>query len=143
MKKGSEIQGTIEKILFPNKGVLYVDDTQVRVKNAIPGQKVSAVIRKKRGSHYDAQLIEVLERSDIEEAAETCPHAGVCGGCLYSGVRYEEEQKIKEQQVRELLESVMPEENTLPMLPLAGSPVRWDIAIRWNSPSVMRSKAVR
>ena len=124
MKKGSEIQGTIEKILFPNKGVLYVDDTQVRVKNAIPGQKVSAVIRKKRGSHYDAQLIEVLERSDIEEAAETCPHTGVCGGCLYSGVRYEEEQKIKEQQVRELLESVMPEGNTLPMLPLAGSPVR-------------------
>ena len=124
MKKGSEIQGTIEKILFPNKGVMYVDDTQVRVKNAIPGQKISAVVKKKRGSHYDAQLIEVLERSGIEDAAETCPHAGVCGGCLYSGVRYEEEQRIKEQQVRELLESVMPEGKALPMLPLAGSPVR-------------------
>ena len=125
MKKGSEIQGTIKKILFPNKGIAYVDGVQVRIKNAIPGQKVSAVVKKKRGTHYEAQLIEVLENSGFEDASERCAHAGSCGGCLYSGFRYSEELKIKEEQVRELLVPEMPEGKALPMLPIVGSPVRF------------------
>ena len=41
-------EGIVEKIKFPNKGIVKVEDSDVTVKNTIPGQKVSFVINKKR-----------------------------------------------------------------------------------------------
>ena len=42
MKKGQVLEGTIEKVEFPNKGVVTVaeEGKSVIVKNGIPGQKV-------------------------------------------------------------------------------------------------------
>ena len=40
MKKGEIVEGVIERIQFPNKGIMSVEDTKVIVKNTIPGQKV-------------------------------------------------------------------------------------------------------
>ena len=36
MKKGDIYEGTVEKIEFPNKGILHIDGERVVVKNAIP-----------------------------------------------------------------------------------------------------------
>ena len=41
MKKGEIYEGVIEKVEFPNKGFVWVDDQKVIVKNGIPGQKVT------------------------------------------------------------------------------------------------------
>ena len=49
MKKGQIIEGVIERVDFPNKGIIRTEDgRQVIVKNTIPGQKVSASINKIR-----------------------------------------------------------------------------------------------
>ena len=48
MKKGDICEAVVEKIDFPNKGILHVDGERVIVKNAVPGQKVRFVINKKR-----------------------------------------------------------------------------------------------
>ncbi len=48
MKKGEIYEGVIEKVEFPNKGFVWVDDQKVIVKNGIPGQKVRFMINKKR-----------------------------------------------------------------------------------------------
>ena len=48
MKKGDIYEGTVEKIEFPNKGILHIDGERVVVKNAIPGQKIQCVITKRR-----------------------------------------------------------------------------------------------
>ena len=46
MKKGQIVEGIIERVDFPNKGILRAEDgTRVIVKNAIMGQKVSAAVR--------------------------------------------------------------------------------------------------
>ena len=44
MKKGDICEAVVEKIDFPNKGILHVDGERVIVKNAVPGQKVRFVI---------------------------------------------------------------------------------------------------
>ena len=47
MKKGQIVEGIIERVDFPNKGILRAEDgTRVIVKNAIMGQKVSAAVNK-------------------------------------------------------------------------------------------------
>ena len=53
MKKGQVLEGTIEKVEFPNKGVVTVaeEGKSVIVKNGIPGQKVKFCVNKfKRGN---------------------------------------------------------------------------------------------
>ena len=48
MKKGEIYEGVIEKVDFPNKGYVFVEDQKVLIKNGIPGQKVRFMIQKKR-----------------------------------------------------------------------------------------------
>ena len=90
MKKGDICEAVVEKIDFPNKGILHVDGERVIVKNAVPGQKVRFVINKKRKGKCEGRLLEVVEHSPIEQPDRACPHGGICGGCLYQGLPYEE-----------------------------------------------------
>ena len=106
MKKGDRVSGVIERIDFPNKGIMNVDEERLVVKNALPGQKVLAAVTKKRKGKGEGRLLEVLERSPLETVEHPCRHFGVCGGCLYQTIPYEEQLKIKEAQVRRLLDEV-------------------------------------
>ncbi|MBS6644197.1 MAG: 23S rRNA (uracil(1939)-C(5))-methyltransferase RlmD [Clostridiaceae bacterium] len=109
MKKGEIYEGIVEKIEFPNKGILTVDGEKVVVKHAITGQKISFVVSKKRKGKCEGRLLEVLEKSPAESAENPCPHAGICGGCGYQTLSYEEQLKIKEEQVKDLIDSVCDE----------------------------------
>ena len=67
MKKGQIVEGIIERVDFPNKGILRAEDgTRVIVKNAIMGQKVSAAVNKVRKGKCEGRLLEVLEKSALE-----------------------------------------------------------------------------
>lgn len=107
MKKGDIHEGIVERIEFPNKGILDLGGERVVVKNAIPGQKIQCVITKKRKGKSEARVLNILEPSPMERHEGICPHFGVCGGCIYQSLPYEEQLKIKEEQVKSLLDSVV------------------------------------
>ena len=75
-KKGDIYEGTVEKIEFPNKGILHIDGERVVVKNAIPGQKIQCVITKRRKGKSEARTLEILAHSPAEKPEEACPHFG-------------------------------------------------------------------
>lgn len=106
MKKGQVYEGIVEKVNFPNKGVVRVGEETCIVKNSLPGQKIRFSVNKVRKGKAEARLLEVLERSPLE-TGEPCSHFGVCGGCTYLSLSYEEQLQIKEQQVKKLLDSVL------------------------------------
>lgn len=108
MKKGQMCEGIVEKVKFPNKGIVKVEDSEVTVKNTIPGQKISFVINKKRKGKAEGRLLEILEKSELEQAEANCSHYGVCGGCNYQTLPYEEQLKLKSGQVLELMKAVVP-----------------------------------
>ena len=91
MKKGDICEAVVEKIDFPNKGILHVDGERVIVKNAVPGQKVRFVINKKRKGKCEGRLLEVVEHSPNEQPDRACADGGICGGCVYQGLPYEEQ----------------------------------------------------
>lgn len=108
MKKGQIIEGIIERVDFPNKGVVPVDGGKtVIVKNGVPGQKVSIAINKIRKGKAEGRLLEVLEKSPLELAEAACTHFGSCGGCTYQNLSYEEQLKLKSSQVQGLLNAVI------------------------------------
>lgn len=106
MKKGQVIEGVVERMDFPNKGIVVCEEGICTVKNALPGQKVRATVNKARNGRYEGRLLEVLEPSPLETGSP-CPHFGSCGGCTYLSFAYEESLKIKEGQVRRLLAPVL------------------------------------
>ena len=47
VKKGQVLLGTVERVDFPNKGIVDTPEGQCVVKNVLPGQKISFVVQKK------------------------------------------------------------------------------------------------
>lgn len=107
MKKGEIYEGIIEKVDYPNKGYVSIDGQKVIVKNGIPGQKIRFVINKKRSGRVEGRLLEVLEKSPLETREPVCSSFPACGGCMYQTMPYEEQLKMKERQVRELLDTAL------------------------------------
>ncbi|MBQ4282463.1 MAG: 23S rRNA (uracil(1939)-C(5))-methyltransferase RlmD [Lachnospira sp.] len=113
MKKGLIYEGMVESVDFPNKGCVRVvsdepedNGEKVVVKNAIPGQKIRFMVNKKRGGKCEGRFLEAIEKSPIE-TAERCQYFGVCGGCTYQSVAYEEQLKIKCKQIEDILSEVI------------------------------------
>lgn len=107
MKKGEIYEGIIEKVEFPNKGMVKVQDRTVVVKNGIPGQKVRFVINKKKGSKLEGRLLEVLEKSPEETREPVCSIFPACGGCMYQTMSYQSQLKMKEAQIKKLLDDAL------------------------------------
>ena len=106
MKKGQMIEGVVERVEFPNKGIIRCEEGNCIVKNVLPGQKVTCRIQKVRKGRAEGRLLEIVEKSSLE-TGEVCPHFGVCGGCTSLSLPYEEQLRMKEEQVKRLLDPVL------------------------------------
>ena len=105
MKKGQTAEGIIERVDFPGKGIITMENRQVAVKNGVTGQKVRFCVNKVRKGKCEGRILEVLEKAPVEIEAD-CPHFRDCGGCTYRNLPYEEQLKMKETQVKKLLDGV-------------------------------------
>ena len=125
MKKGEIYEGVVTDVDFPNKARVLVatEDNAPEiclVKNTIPGQTIRFRMTKKRSGHCEGLLKEILEESPLESNPNRCPHFRVCGGCTYQSMDYAEQLKLKERQVKKLMDAVVPEYIYEPIL---GSPI--------------------
>ena len=78
MKKGQQYDVLFTKQNFPMICETEVEDTKVNVKRGIVGQKARISITKKRKGYAEGRIIEILERSKIEDATPLCPHYSKC-----------------------------------------------------------------
>ena len=109
MKKGQVYEGLIEKVEFPNKGIVSVEgeEKKVIVKNGIAGQKIKFAVNKMRKGKAEGRLLEVLEKSPLETREPVCSIFPACGGCMYQTMSYEDQMKMKEAQVKEILDAAI------------------------------------
>ena len=107
MKKGEIYQGSIEKVEFPNKGIVQIEDKKVIVKNGMPGQTVRFMINKKKGSRLEGRLLEVLQRSPLETRQPVCSIFPACGGCMYQTMSYENQLEMKAKQIQNLIDQAV------------------------------------
>lgn len=109
MKKGQVYEGIIEKVEFPNIGIVKVDgeETKVHVKNGIPGQKIKFFVHKLRKGKAEGRLLEVLETSSLETREPVCSIFPACGGCMYQTMSYDEQVRMKERQVKDILDAAI------------------------------------
>lgn len=101
MKKGSEIELTIDRTEFPGYGVGNHEGLKIYIKNTVPGQKVRVRISKKRKDYAEGRLLEVMEGSE-HDVEVSCPHFTECGGCTHQFISYKRQLELKQEQVMEL-----------------------------------------
>ena len=103
MKKGKEIELTVEKFADRGKSLARVDGFVVFIPQAVPGDRVRVRIRRKKKSFAEAVLLEVIEPSELRTTPR-CEYFGTCGGCKWQHVDYAAQLEAKRQSVKDALE---------------------------------------
>lgn len=104
MKKRDILELTVEQMEFGGEGIAMHEGQRVVFKGGILGQKVKVLVKKVRKNKIDGKLLAVLEPSPLE-TEEACSHFGVCGGCSMLPVPYEEQLRIKKEQLNKLFQT--------------------------------------
>lgn len=93
---------TITDYAAEGKAVARVDDMVVFVPWAVPGDIVDLQVRRKKHSFMEAEIIRFHLYSKIR-TQPFCKHFGICGGCKWQQIPYEEQLRMKQQQVKDQL----------------------------------------
>ncbi len=89
---------TITDYAAEGKSVTRVDDMVVFVPWAVPGDVCDLQVRRKKHSFMEAEVIRYHIYSKVR-VKPFCQHFGVCGGCKWQQLPYEEQLRMKQQQV--------------------------------------------
>lgn len=87
------------------KAVARVNDMVVFVPFVVPGDVVDIKVTKKRSSYYDGRAIHFHVYSD-KRVDPFCEHFGLCGGCRWQNMSYEQQLAYKQKQVKDNLERI-------------------------------------
>ena len=88
----------ITAVAAEGKALARVDDTVVFVPYVVPGDVVDLQVKRKKHSYMEAVAVKIHEYSPLR-AEPFCSHYGVCGGCKWQCLKYEEQLRAKQQQV--------------------------------------------
>jgi len=91
-------QVTITDYAAEGKAIARVDDMVVFVPWAVPGDVVDLQVRRKKHSFMEAEVIRYHQYSKVR-TKPFCQHFGICGGCKWQQIPYEEQLRMKQQQV--------------------------------------------
>ena len=105
VKKGQQVELDVSGIAFGGKGLARLDGMAVFVDQAIAGDRVLARIVKKKKSYAEARVVELLAPSPFRVEAP-CPYSGICGGCKWQFMAYEQQLMFKRQHVQETFEHI-------------------------------------
>ncbi|MBA3808288.1 MAG: 23S rRNA (uracil(1939)-C(5))-methyltransferase RlmD [Solirubrobacterales bacterium] len=102
-QRGDELELSIDSLAFGGEGIARLGDGGyvVFVAGAIPGDRVRAVVHKRKRSYAHARTLEVLEPSP-ERIAPTADHPGVA----WQVMPYERQLEVKAAQVEEALRRI-------------------------------------
>ena len=93
---------TIADCAAEGKCIARVDEKVVFVPFVVPGDVVDIQVRKKRKSYCEAEVVRLVKPSELRQEP-MCRHFGVCGGCKWQILPYEEQLRMKQQQVYDQL----------------------------------------
>ncbi len=103
LQEGDELELAIDKLAFGGKALGRAGGLVVFVEHALPGQTVRVRITRKKTQFAEARVVETLTQSPLYRPP-FCPHFGLCGGCNWQDLPYEEQLRWKQLHVEESLQ---------------------------------------
>ena len=105
LKKGQVVELSLESAAFEGLAVGRCHGLVVFVENGVPGDRVRAVVRRKKRRHAVASLLEILQASP-HRVEPRCRYFDCCGGCSWQNTDYAEQLEFKRVQVEQLLRRI-------------------------------------
>ena len=93
---------TIEAVAAEGKCLFHWNDLVVFVPFCVPGDVCDIQIKRKKHSFAEGEVVRFIRYSNVR-ATPFCQHFGVCGGCKWQNLPYDEQLKFKQQQVYDQL----------------------------------------
>lgn len=110
---------TISGVAAEGKALARIDDLVVFVPFVVPGDVVDLKILKRKHNYAEAIALNFRKLSDVR-AVPFCRHFGVCGGCKWQNMPYQEQLRFKQQQVVDSLTRIA-KVNLPDIYPILGS----------------------
>ncbi|MBQ7181329.1 MAG: 23S rRNA (uracil(1939)-C(5))-methyltransferase RlmD [Bacteroidaceae bacterium] len=92
----------ITDVAAEGKAMVRVDDLVVFVPYVVPGDVVDLQLTRKKHSYAEATAV-AFHRMSPHRVEPVCRHFGVCGGCKWQCLSYEEQLRWKQKQVMDNL----------------------------------------
>ena len=89
---------TITDYAAEGKALARVNELVVFVPFAVPGDVVDLQVRRKKHSYCEAEIIRFIKYSE-RRVKPFCQHFGICGGCKWQNIPYDEQLRMKQNQV--------------------------------------------
>jgi 23S rRNA (uracil1939-C5)-methyltransferase len=96
---------TILDVAAEGKAIAKVNDLVIFVPYVAPGDVVDLQIKRKKNKYAEAEAVRFHEYSS-KRAVPFCQHYGVCGGCKWQILPYEEQIKYKQKEVENNLRRI-------------------------------------
>ena len=95
----------IQDVAAEGKALVRIDDLVVFVPYVVPGDVVDLRVTRKK-HHYAEALCTCIHKKSPRRSEPFCPHYGVCGGCKWQILPYEDQLRYKQKQVMDNLERI-------------------------------------
>jgi len=95
----------IQDVAAEGKALVRIDDLVVFVPYVVPGDVVDLRVTRKK-HHYAEALCTYIHKKSEHRTEAFCPHYGVCGGCKWQILPYEDQLRYKQKQVMDNLERI-------------------------------------
>jgi 23S rRNA (uracil1939-C5)-methyltransferase len=105
IKKKDIVELEISDLAYGGTSVAKVNGFVILVYGGIPGDVVKAEITNKKPNYAEAKVLQIVKESELR-TRPICSHFGLCGGCTWQNLKYEEQLKFKTRQVKQSLKHI-------------------------------------
>jgi len=97
VRKGDIVELHVDRVAFGGQGIARLDGLVIFVNGAVPGDRVRALLFRKKKAYAEARIEEILVPSS-DRIQAPCPYFGTCGGCQWQHLTYERQPGVQKGQ---------------------------------------------
>ncbi len=124
VQKGKRYTIAIERMGKNGEGIGKIDNFTIFVPFALPKETVEISIETVKKNYAIGKMKHILVKS-VDRVKPHCPVYYQCGGCQLEHLSYEAQLRLKEEQVRSIIEHLAKLPYPVPVLPVIGSEEPW------------------
>ncbi len=105
IKKGQILEVSISDLAIGGRGFAKLEGFSIFVDKAVPLDRVSVRVFKKKKNYAEARVVELIEPSPYR-VKPRCMYSGYCGGCKWQFLDYQKQLQYKTRHVAEAIEHI-------------------------------------
>ncbi len=131
VKVGEKIETEISDLAYGGDSVAKYKDFTIFIPYGVPGSKVKIKITEIKKDFARGKILEVIKNSLIYKNPE-CKLFGICGGCDWMNIIYEEQLKFKEKFLKHMLENIASIKNLKPDKIISNAPLYYRNRVQYK-----------